>query len=137
MVLCICIVCYAFKYLHSNLYVHTGGKGWCPELVHHKSIARTWTKYQAKTHLVHCKFIQNVSSQFLWVRKWSVHSQCPRSCNQDVPIINIIRTFKIFPSGSFRISCSFPSSVIMVLPASKTQQTRTMDPKCFQVAVEI
>jgi len=42
----------------------TGGKGWWPGLVHHKSITRTWTKYQAKTHLVHLKSIQNVPSQF-------------------------------------------------------------------------
>ena len=43
---------------------NTGGKGWFPELVHHKSITRTWTKYQAKTHLVHPKSIQNIPSQF-------------------------------------------------------------------------
>jgi len=42
----------------------TGGKGWCPGLVHHKSITRTWTKYQAKTHLVHLKSIQNFPNQF-------------------------------------------------------------------------
>ena len=42
----------------------TGGKGWCPGLVHHKDITRTWTKYQAKTHLVHLKSIQNAPNQF-------------------------------------------------------------------------
>ena len=42
----------------------TGGKGWWPELVHHKSITRTWTKYQAKTHLVHLRSIQNFPNQF-------------------------------------------------------------------------
>ena len=42
----------------------TGGKGWWPGLVHHKSITRTWTKYQAKTHLVYLKSIQNFPSQF-------------------------------------------------------------------------
>ena len=44
--------------------VDTGGKGWCPGLVHHKSITRTWTKYQAKTHLAHLKSIQNIPNQF-------------------------------------------------------------------------
>ena len=44
--------------------VVTGGKGWWPGLVHHKYITRTWTKYQAKTHLVHLKSIQNFPNQF-------------------------------------------------------------------------
>ena len=42
----------------------TGGKGWCPGLVHHKYITRKWTKYQANTHPAHLKFIQNFPSQF-------------------------------------------------------------------------
>jgi len=42
----------------------TGGKGWCPGPVHHKDITRTWTKYQAKTHLVHLKSIQNFPTSF-------------------------------------------------------------------------
>ena len=48
----------------SRQALYTGGKGWCPGLVHYKSITRTWTKYQAKTHLVHPKSIQNFPSQF-------------------------------------------------------------------------
>jgi len=67
-----------------TLLHNTGGKGWCPELVHHKDITRTWTKYQAKTHLAHLKSIQNVPSA--WVRKWSGHLQCSRSCDHDVPM---------------------------------------------------
>ena len=43
---------------------YTGGKGWWPGLIHHKSITRTWVKYQAKTHLVHPKSIQNIPRQF-------------------------------------------------------------------------
>ena len=42
----------------------TGGKGWCPGLVHHKYITRKWTKCQANTHPVYPKFIQNFPSQF-------------------------------------------------------------------------
>jgi len=68
----------------------TGGKGWFPGLVHHKSITRTWTKYLAKTHLVHCKFIQNVPSQF--------------PCS--------------FPgSGNGQYICSFPGHVTRVFPS--------------------
>jgi hypothetical protein len=42
----------------------TGGKGWCPDPVHHKYIARKWTKDLANTHPEYSKDIQNVPSQF-------------------------------------------------------------------------
>jgi hypothetical protein len=43
---------------------HTGGKGWCPDPVHHKYIARKWTKDLANTHPEYSKDIQNFPSQF-------------------------------------------------------------------------
>jgi hypothetical protein len=46
---------------HSQL---TGGKGWCPDPVHHKHIARKWTKNLPNTHLEYSKDIQNFPSQF-------------------------------------------------------------------------
>jgi hypothetical protein len=42
----------------------TGGKEWCPDPVHHKYIARKWTKYLANTHPEYSKDIQNFPSQF-------------------------------------------------------------------------
>jgi hypothetical protein len=42
----------------------TGGKGWCPDPVHRKYIARKWTKDLANTHPEHFKDIQNFPSQF-------------------------------------------------------------------------
>jgi len=67
------------------------------------------------TSQVHSEFSQPVSLQCSWVRKWSVHSQCSRSCDQGVPIRNTMGTFKIFPkkvpriflSGTFRMSLKF------------------------------
>jgi hypothetical protein len=41
---------------------HTGGKGWCPDPVHHKYIARKWTKDLANTHPEYSKDIQNFPS---------------------------------------------------------------------------
>jgi hypothetical protein len=43
---------------------NTGGKGWCPDPVHHKCIARKWTKDLANTHPEYSKDIQNFPSQF-------------------------------------------------------------------------
>jgi hypothetical protein len=42
----------------------TGGKGWCPDPVHHRYIAREWTKDLANTHPEYSKDIQNFPSQF-------------------------------------------------------------------------
>jgi hypothetical protein len=42
--------------------VDTGGKGWCPDPVHHKYIARKWTKNLANTHPEYFKDIQNFPS---------------------------------------------------------------------------
>jgi hypothetical protein len=44
--------------------IDTGGKGWCPDPVHHKYIARKWTKDLANTHPEYSKDIQNFPSQF-------------------------------------------------------------------------
>jgi hypothetical protein len=41
---------------------NTGGKGWCPDPVHHKYIARKWTKDLANTHPEYSKDIQNFPS---------------------------------------------------------------------------
>jgi hypothetical protein len=46
------------------LALHTGGKGWCPDPVHHKYIAKKWTKDSANTHPEYSKDIQNFPSQF-------------------------------------------------------------------------
>jgi hypothetical protein len=46
----------------SLLAIDTGGKGWCPDPVHHKYIARKWTKNLANTHLEYSKDIQNFPS---------------------------------------------------------------------------
>jgi hypothetical protein len=45
-------------------YEDTGGKGWCPDPVHHKYIAWKWTKDLANTHPEYSKDIQNFPSQF-------------------------------------------------------------------------
>jgi hypothetical protein len=50
--------------LPSPTPVGTGGKGWCPDPVHHKYIARKWTKDLANTHPEYFKDIQNFPSQF-------------------------------------------------------------------------
>jgi hypothetical protein len=42
----------------------TGGKGWCPDPVHCKYIARKWTKNLPNTHPEYFKDIQNFPSQF-------------------------------------------------------------------------
>ena len=42
----------------------TGGEGWCSHLVHHKYIARKWTKYQLNTYPGYFKYVQNIPSQF-------------------------------------------------------------------------
>ena len=49
---------------HGTIVPHTGDKGWWTRQVHYRYIARTWTMYPPKTHLVHCKHIQNLPSQF-------------------------------------------------------------------------
>jgi hypothetical protein len=41
-----------------------GARGWCPDPVHHKYIARKWTKDLANTHPEYSKDIQNFPSQF-------------------------------------------------------------------------
>jgi hypothetical protein len=46
------------------IVLDTGGKGWCPDPVHHKYIARKWTKDLANTHPEYSKDIQNFPSQF-------------------------------------------------------------------------
>ena len=74
----------------------TGGKGWCPELVHHKYITRKWTKYQANTHPAHPKFIQNFPSQFSCNFPSTGNGQyiqCSRSCDWDFPVRKILGTF--------------------------------------------
>ena len=42
---------------------YTGGKGQCSRPVHHKYIARKWTKYHAYTCPAHHKYIQNFPCQ--------------------------------------------------------------------------
>ena len=46
-----------------KIYVDTGGKGQCSKPVHHKYIARKWTKYHACTCPAHHKYIQNFPCQ--------------------------------------------------------------------------
>jgi len=76
----------------SHLFLGTlAPSGWWPVLVHHKSITRTWTKYQAKTHLVHCKFIQNIPSQFPCSFPGSGNGQYIHNVPGDVT--------RMFPSG--------------------------------------
>jgi len=79
--------------------------------VHHKDMDKVPGKNPPGTSQVHLECSQPVSLQCSWVRKWLVHSQCSRSCDQGVPIRNIMGTSKIFPkkvpriflSGSFRM----------------------------------
>jgi len=79
--------------------------------VHHKDMDKVPGKNPPGTSQDHSECSQPVSLQCYWVRKWLVHLQCPRSCDQGVPIRNIMGTFKIFPkkipriflSGSFRM----------------------------------
>jgi hypothetical protein len=51
-------------YLKYKVASLTGGKGWCPDPVHHKYIARKWTKDLANTHPEYSKDIQNFPSHF-------------------------------------------------------------------------
>jgi hypothetical protein len=53
-----------FQYSIGYAATVTGGKGWCPDPVHHKYIARKWTKDLANTHPEYSKDIQNFPSQF-------------------------------------------------------------------------
>ena len=104
--------------------------------VHHKDMDKVPGKNPPGTSQVHSEFSQPVSLQCSWVRKWSVHSQCSRSCDQCVPIKNTMGTFKIFPkkvprispSGSFRMFpipgsgngqyiCSVPGHVTGMIPS--------------------
>ena len=72
----------------------TGSEGWCSHLVHHKYIARKWTKYQPNTHPGYCKYIQNIPSQF------------PCNC-QDMISLNFL-----FSTNSMLISLNpFPFAV--------------------------
>jgi len=104
--------------------------------VHHKDMDKVPGKNPPGTSQVHSEFSQPVSLQCSWVRKWSVHSQCSRSCDQGVPIRNTMGTFKIFPkkvpriflSGPFRMFpvpgsgngqyiCSVPGHVTGMIPS--------------------
>ena len=104
--------------------------------VHHKDIDKVPGKNPPGISQVHSECSQPVSLQCSWVRKWSVHSQCSRSCDQGVPIRNIMGTFKIFPkkvpriflSSSFRMFtvpgsgngqyiCSVPGHVTRMFPS--------------------
>ena len=47
----------------AHLTPHTGGKDQFSRPVHHKYIARKWTKYHACTHPAHPRYIQNFPCQ--------------------------------------------------------------------------
>ena len=68
----------------------TGSEGWCSHLVHHKYIARKWTKYQPNTYPGYCKYIQNIPSQF--------------PCN--FPTMENSKYFCNVPSGGIAVSQS-------------------------------
>jgi len=74
---------------------HTGDKGQCTEPVHCKDTARKWIMYWACADPVHPKYIQNFPGKFPsspQPRKWLVHSQCPESCDYNVPIGKLMGT---------------------------------------------
>jgi len=88
--------------------------------VHHKDMDKVPGKNPPGTSQVHSEYSQPVSLQCSWVRKWSVNSQCSRSCDQGVPIRNIMGTFKIFLSSSFKM---FPVNVTAVFLGQETVST--------------
>ena len=57
------------------------------------------TKYPPRTSQVHSEFPKPICLQFPQCRKWSVHSECPRSCDCSVPIRETEGTFKMSPKG--------------------------------------
>jgi len=54
--------------------------------VHHKEMDKVPSMYPPSTSWVHPEFSLPISLQFPWPGEWSVHSQCPRSCDCNVPI---------------------------------------------------
>ena len=120
---------------HHTLGARGGGLGW---YITRTSQGHGQSTRQKPTWHIPSTFriFQPVSLQCSWVRKWSVHSQCSRSCDQGVPIRNTMGTFKIFPkkvpriflSGPFRMFpvpgsgngqdiCSVPGHVTRVFPS--------------------
>ena len=88
--------------------------------VHHKDMDKVPGKNPPGTSQVHSEFSQPVSLQCPWVRKWLVHSQYSRPCDQGVPIRNIMGTFRMFPvpgSGNGQYICSVPGHVTRMFPS--------------------
>ena len=56
--------------------------------VHCKKMDKVPSMYPLGTSQVHSEFSQLISMQFPQPREWSVHSQCPRSCDSNFPIGN-------------------------------------------------
>jgi len=54
--------------------------------VHHKEMDKVPSMYPPGTSQVHPEFSLPIFLQFPWPGEWPVHSQCPRSCDCDVPI---------------------------------------------------
>ena len=76
------------------------------------------SQYPPSIPQVHSEFSKPNFLQFSQHRKWSVHSQCLRSCDWDFPIRKILGMFKNFPKN---ITVMFPSGsfkeFFMVSPA--------------------
>ena len=88
-----------------------GVVSWASTLqIHHKEMDKVLSQYPPSIPQVHSEFSKPIFLQFSQHRKWSVHSQCSRSCDWDFPIRKILGMFKVFPknvtvmflSGSFK-----------------------------------
>ena len=86
--------------------------------IYHKEMDKVPSQYPPSIPQAHSGFSKPIFLQFSQHRKWSVHSQCSRSCDWDFPIRKILIMFKNFPknvtvmfwSGSFK-------EFFMVFPA--------------------
>ena len=85
-----------------NNHIHWGQVvvSWASTLqIHHKEMDKVPSQYPPSTPQVHLEFSKPIFLQFSQHRKWSVHSQCSRSCDWDFLIMKILGMFKIFPKN--------------------------------------
>ena len=103
---------------------------------HCKEMDKVLGKYPPGTLQVHSQFSQPVSLQCPQLRKCSVHSQCPRSCDQGVPIGNIMGTLRIFPKNVIAISLSGSFTISFVMyPVMGSQCSQPVKLKMSQTGV--
>jgi hypothetical protein len=112
------------KRVRSEGIALTGGKGWCPDPVHHKYIARKWTKDLANTHPEYSKDIQNFPRTFRIF---------PANLTEMSPAWEVFRPFTVFPGDFLIRKCvgkfkMFPKNVPTVFLGGSSKVFFTMSP---------